>query len=266
MPDYPVAIRPQDIINSGRAPEVVFSEACYGGHITGKKVEQALVLKFIQSGSQAVVGSTCTSYGSVTSPLIAADFLGQNFWSFLRQGCPTGEALRRAKISLAREMHQRQGYLEGEDQKTLISFVLYGDPLASPPGLEQQAKSVLRSLKPPARVKTVCDRRRDEDTSQPVPEEVIAYTKQVVQKYLPGMEEARIVISQEHSECHAGSHQCPTAQLGIRAKTPHPENMTPKRRVVVLSKQVASHHTIHHHYARITLDERNQMVKLVVSR
>jgi hypothetical protein len=266
VPDYPVAIRPQDILNSGRAPEVVFSEACYGGHITGKKVEQALALKFIQSGSQAVVGSTCTSYGSITSPLIAADFLGQTFWSFLRQGCPTGEALRRAKISLAREMHQRQGYLDGEDQKTLISFVLYGDPLASPAGIERQAKSVLRSLKPPARVKTVCDRQRDEDTSQPVPAEVIAYAKQVVQKYLPGMEEAQIFISQEHSECHTGSHQCPTAQLGVRSKAPNPESAQPRRRVVVLSKQVANHRTIHRHYARITLDERNQMVKLVVSR
>ena len=266
VPDYPVAIRPQDILNSGRAPQVVFTEACYGGHILGKVIEEALALKFIQSGSQAVVGSTCTSYGSVTSPLIAADFLGQAFWSLLRQGCPTGEALRRAKISLAREMHQRQGYLDGEDQKTLISFVLYGDPLAMPTGLERQSKSVLRTLKPPARVKTVCDRQRDEDASQPVPADVIAYTKQIVRQYLPGMEEAQIVISQEHSECHAGSHQCPTAQLGIQSKQSHPESVSPKRRVIVLSKQVASKHHIHRHYARITLDEQNQMVKLVVSR
>jgi hypothetical protein len=171
--------------------------------------------------------------------------------------------LRRAKISLAREMHQRQGYLDGEDQKTLISFVLYGDPLALPTGLERQSKSVLRTLKPPARVKTVCDRQRDEDASQPVPAEVIAYTKQIVRQYLPGMEEAQIVISQEHSECHIGSHQCPTAQLGIKSKPGHPESASPKRRVIVLSKEVTS--APGPPLCRITLDEQNQMVKLVMS-
>ncbi len=141
-------------LNSGRAPQVVFSEACYGAHIINKSTDQAMSLRFLQVGTQAVVGSTCISYGSISPPLIAADFLGHAFWSFLREGVPAGEALRRAKISLAREMHNRQGYLDGEDQKTLISFVLYGDPLAIPVGLERTAKSILRPARPPAHIKT----------------------------------------------------------------------------------------------------------------
>ncbi|UCE00972.1 MAG: hypothetical protein JSV42_09760, partial [Chloroflexota bacterium] len=103
LPDYPVALRPQDVMDDGHAPKVVFSEACYGAHIEGKDIDGTLALKFLDSGTQTVVGSTCTSYGSITTPLIAADLLGQAFWKFLREGIPAGEALRRAKIYLAKE-------------------------------------------------------------------------------------------------------------------------------------------------------------------
>jgi hypothetical protein len=280
--DYPVALRPQDIVNSGHAPEVVFSEACYGAHILGKTVEEAIALKFIQSGSQAVVGSTCTAYGSINTPLTAADFLGHAFWNALKQGSPAGEALRRAKFSLAREMHRRQGFLDGEDQKTLISFVLYGDPLAQPLGQIRQAKgaylpAVMRSLKPPNGVKTVCDRARQEDQENPVPEEMINQIKGIVEQYLPGMAGAHVALSHEHTDCGVKGHECPTGQLRARAigkgnvaaqsDLPEQENPSPSQRsIVVLSKEVNGEMHVHRHYARITLDENNKLVKLVVSR
>ncbi len=86
-------------MNSGRAPQVVFSEACYGANIVNKTIDEAMSLKFIQAGTHAMAGSTCTSYGSISPPLIAADFLGHAFWSNVKEGLPAGEALRRAKIS-----------------------------------------------------------------------------------------------------------------------------------------------------------------------
>ncbi len=147
-PDYPVALRPKDIVNSGRAPQIVFTEACFGANILDKSSEDAISLKFLASGSKAVVGSTCTSYGSITTPLIAADLLGQTFWKLLNEGHPVGEALRRAKIALAKSMHHRQGYLDGEDQKTLISFVLYGDPLAQAQSQNSIPKRILRPEMP----------------------------------------------------------------------------------------------------------------------
>ena len=278
--EYPVAVRPEDIINSGHAPEVVFSEACYGAHILGKTIEEALALKFLQAGSQAVVGSTCTAYGSISTPLTAADFLGQAFWNSLKQGSPAGEALRRAKVSLAREMHRRQGYLDGEDQKTLISFVLYGDPLAQPLGQVRQTKgpyrpTMRRPLRPPRGVKTVCDRTRQEDQDNPVPQEVVEYVKSIVEQYLPGMEGAQVALSHEHTDCTLDVHQCPTGQLLVKSqgKSAVPSTQTPavepsmlNHRVVILSKEVSGAVHVHHHYARITLDEQNRLVKLVVSR
>jgi len=91
-PEYPVALRPSDVVNSGRAPLVVFSEACYGANVLGKTVADALCLRFLDSGTRALVGSTKIAYGSVGTPLIGADLLGQFFWRNVNSALPVGEA------------------------------------------------------------------------------------------------------------------------------------------------------------------------------
>ena len=96
----------------------------FDGHRMTEK--DSLALKFLSLGTLGVVASTCISYGSITTPLIAADLLGQLFWREIKFGRTAGEALMQAKVDLVREMNRRQGYLDGEDQKTLISFILYG--------------------------------------------------------------------------------------------------------------------------------------------
>jgi len=265
-PDYPVALRVKDVRNGGSAPEIIFSEACYGAHIIGKSAKDSLALKFLASGSQVLVGSTVMSYGSISTPLNAADLLGVAFWKFLKDGNSAGEALLRAKVYLAREMHKRQGYLDGEDQKTLISFVLFGDPLARPTDLKRtrhkRSKAAIRSINPPAQVKTVCDRNQTPGKSEPIPEEVMAHVKQVVAHYLPGMQGAQVMLSHEHADCNCEGHYCPTAQLGQKARPV----VTPERRVVTLSKSIPLEKHSHPTYARLTLDKQGKVVKLAVSR
>ncbi len=264
-PDYPVALRPEDIYNGvdcKPAPSVVFSEACYGAHIEGKAIPEALSLSFLSAGCQTLIGSTCMAYGSVNKPLIAADLLGYVFWSRLREGLPAGEALRWAKIQLANEMNQRQGYLDGEDQKTLISFVLYGDPMARLSANQRSSKHVRQFLTQPAEIKTVCDRVDSHQDVQTVPQEVLEYVRHVVTQYLPGMEGARMTFAREHAKCDTSSHKCPTGQLH---KTTQVEQ-APNRRLVTLSKQVQRADHTHNQYARLTLDAKGKLVKLVVSR
>ncbi|MCJ7733100.1 MAG: hypothetical protein MUP11_01005, partial [Anaerolineales bacterium] len=70
-PDYPVALRPQDINAYDDAPLFVFSEACYGAHLKGREIEDSISLKYLSRGSHAVIGSSVTAYGSVSAPLIA---------------------------------------------------------------------------------------------------------------------------------------------------------------------------------------------------
>jgi hypothetical protein len=273
-PDYPVAMRIQDVVNSGHAPQVVFSEACYGAHVLGKSLEDALCLKFLASGSRVVVGSTCTAYGSITTPLIGADLLGHVFWKFLRDGYPAGEALHRAKIHLAREMLNRQGYLDGEDQKTLISFILYGDPMAHITNVAVQSKSIYRPLQQPTVIKTVCDRTSSNGECQlrtvppPIPEETLASVKKVVEQYLPGMKDAQISCNQPHIGCTGSNHSCPTSQSTSRSNSEEKID----RRVVTLSKKVEKKNgkspqtVIHQHYARLTLDSKYKVIKMAVSR
>jgi hypothetical protein len=255
-PDYPIALSPKDVVNSGRAPQIVFSEACYGANVFNKTVDNALALKFIDSGSKAVLGSTVTSYGSVATPLIAADLLGQTFWKLLNEGHPAGEALRRAKIAMAQTMHRRQGYLDGEDQKTLISFVLYGDPLAQVSAESTLPKRILRAEA--SQLNTVCDLPEGHSARmEQLPEETLATVKAVVKEYLPGMQGSEVTISHEHTNCQ--NHNCPL---------PHAKRTTlaPNRSLVTLSKKVPGAGRLHPHYARITMDAQGKVVKLAVSR
>jgi Flp pilus assembly protein TadD len=258
--DFPIALKPTDVVNSGRSPSIVFTEACYGANVLSKNAETALCLRFLSSGSRAVIGSTKISYGSVNPPLIAADLLGRLFWEQINSSVPVGEALRIAKLKLAAKMHDRQGFLDGEDQKTLISFVLYGDPFYSTGSFSRipGAKAMTRSIQA-SRVKTVCAlgsqaSEIDQATSERI--------KAIVSQYLPGMEDAECKIHHQHSGCDGDDHACPSQQLGIKTTKGGNENTM----VVSFAKHVKTISHQHPHFARLTLDQSGKVLKLAVSR
>ena len=262
--EYPVALRPQDVVDSGRAPRVVYTEACYGANALGKSRDTALCLKFLASGSRAVVGSTKTSYGSITPPLIAADLLGRTFWEHLNRSFPSGEALRRAKLGLAAEMHRRQGFLDGEDQKTLIAFILYGDPLYSPaaPAARQNGKAVIRRTTRPTGMKTTCALGGPDLTTETLDPATLERVKSIVSRYLPGMADAQCRIHNQHCGCESDDHLCPSHQLGIKAA----RSLEAETLVVTFSKQIADGPRQHARFARLTLGPSGKVLKLAVSR
>jgi tetratricopeptide (TPR) repeat protein len=262
--DFPIALRPQDIVNGGRAPQVVFTEACYGANVLQKTSNTAICLRFLDQGSKGVIGSTKISYGSVTPPLIAADLLGRLFWEGLKVGMPTGEALRQAKLKLATEMHRRQGYLDGEDQKTLISFVLYGDPLYCTNNEEKQKnyKEIIRKSTRPTQMKTACALGGpvlDPDDLEPI---MLSKVRSIVSSYLPGMSDAVCRIHPQRHSCNGTDHMCPTHQLSMNKVPPGAQSTL----VVTLSKHVPDGQRHHPHFARLTLDENGKILKLAVSR
>ena len=171
-------------------------------------VDEAISLKFLASGTQAVIGSTCISYGSLSTPLSSADLLGRVFWNLLQEGFTAGESLRRAKIHLTREMNRRQGFLDAEDQKTLISFVLFGDPLAQPftPRSVRKLLPIYPILTVP--VPTVCEHSCDGEAESPVSLETISHLKSIVAQYLPGMNDAKVSLSHEHQPCSNSCGNC----------------------------------------------------------
>jgi hypothetical protein len=253
--DYPVALTPTDLNRNGHAPRVVFSEACYGGHIQGKTEKESLALRFLSMGTLGVVASTCISYGSVNTPLIAADLLGNFFWQHLKGGNTVGEALAAAKIDLVREMNHRQGFLDGEDQKTLISFVLYGDPLAAYDSYRIQRKAIARS-KDHLVVKTIED--GPEESPARLPAEALRQVKSIVAEYLPGAGLDEIHFSRQQPQGEKVEHSPAYKKNG--AKT------AGGRLVVTVSKQVKTAQYVHKHYIRVTMDESGKPLKLTVSR
>jgi hypothetical protein len=187
--------------------------------------------------------------------------LGQTFWKLLNEGHPAGEALRRAKIALAKSMHHRQGYLDGEDQKTLISFILYGDPLAQTQTSQISAKRILRTEFEDTSVNAVCDKSRSGSQSkQELPAETVDTVRAVVAKYLPGMVESQITLSHEHTQCEG--HDCPIPHHQSSSSS----TLAPNRHLVTLSKRVPVNSKQHPSYARITMDSNGKVVKLAVSR
>ena len=255
-PEYPVALSPKDILNDGNAPFVVYSEACYGAFIEGKTDEQALSLRFLLSGTKALIGCTCVAYGSVSTPLIGADILGSYFWKQVKDGIPVGEALRNAKVLMAQEMTKRQGFLDGEDQKTMISFVLYGDPLVTLARSKKMEKTLQRErIKSP--VLTVCQSSEHAETFAPINADVMNQVKQIVEQYLPGLNNASYSFAKQYA-----------SQVNSRdAKNKSIQAIETERTVVTVTKEYKQNkaHT-HTHFARLTIDQKGKVVKLAVSR
>jgi tetratricopeptide (TPR) repeat protein len=252
LPDYPVALSERDFSNNRKPPRVIFSEACYGASIENKNDHESLALKFLSLGTHALVGSTCIAYGSVANPLTAADLLGNAFWTNVKGGQPVGFALMNAKISLAKLMHSRQGYLDGEDQKTLLSFILLGDPLAGTVEKPILPKHMIR-LEEMEAMKTITDHDAVPTEMEGVPAEMVQQVKRVVAKYLPGLSDAEMVV-------HQGEWEGKSSSKTVQSPRGDP------RYVVTLSKQVKVAKTMHQHYARFTFDTRGKIVKASASR
>ncbi|MGE5123982.1 MAG: hypothetical protein ACM3H7_05650, partial [Acidobacteriaceae bacterium] len=252
-PDFPVAMRPEDIRNSGSAPKLVFSEACYGANIIGKTIDDAISLKFLASGTQAVIGSTCISYGSLASPLTSADLLGHVFWSLVQEGFTVGESFRRAKIHLAREMNQRQGFLDAEDQKTLISFVLFGDPLAQPYRAKINPKVAAHLSDSAVPIATVCEHPTEDESEIQVSLETIKHLKGIVAQYLPGMSDANVRLFQEKQTSPKLCNHCTCGKGCSLSKGNAKESplIKSQRRVVTLSKSFERAKHTHKQFARL---------------
>ncbi len=254
--DYPVALTPADLINNGKSPKVVLSEACYGAHVFGKNENESIALKYLSLGTNVVIGSTSTSYGSVAPPLIAADLFAQLFWQHIREGYLVGESFQRAKISFVQEMMKRQGYLDGEDQKTLIQFVYYGDPFFMYEGKEIQIKRI-NLIERPEKIRTITDYKNGGSIME-IPEETMQQVKSTLKSYLPGLDNADVKMSR---------YQIGSSGSGRSdgQKQNKPKVLSDKV-VVTVRNPVQIHQTRYYQIARITFDKKGSVVKVAMSR
>jgi hypothetical protein len=255
-PDFPVALTPSDLQAVNSLPRIVFSEACYGGHLFEKTEDESIALTMLGKGVMAMIGSTTIAYGSVTTPLIGSDLLGYLVLKNLRDGLSVGSSMVNAKVEFVREMNRRQGYLDGEDQKTLISFILYGDPLVAYDPYLSVKKVVPRNLYQPA-IKTISDSPALDVQTEKLAPKMILQAKNMVKEYLPGIDYAEVRVKNQQINASGG---------GWGKSAGSSSSHSSGRVVVSFSKQVTQAERVHMQYARVTLDKQGKMVKLAVSR
>jgi hypothetical protein len=76
-----------------------------------------------------VIGAIGLSYGAPNPPPSESDLLAQHLLVALRpSGQRLGAAVQSAHQAMLRDLIQRQGQIDADDTKTLLEFVLYGDP------------------------------------------------------------------------------------------------------------------------------------------
>jgi hypothetical protein len=123
------ALRPSDLVGLDLRGAVIVSEACYGAAIGGRDADTSLALAFLACGAAGFVGATAISYGPPTPPLGEADLIALHFLRALKQPDVTlGAAFMAARVGMLRDTLASQSMLDEDDQKTLLEFVLYGDP------------------------------------------------------------------------------------------------------------------------------------------
>jgi hypothetical protein len=262
--EFPIVLNPGKVSNAGKAPVVVFSEACYGANILQKGAGDAVSLAFLAAGTRALAGSTKISYGAAAAPLIAADLLGRLFLQNCQSGIPAGESLRLAKLAFAEEMNRRQGFLDPEDQKTLASFILLGDPLyVSEPGSAKFSKQgILRWRKPPAQIRTLFAKDDLMENGSAPSAKVQSSLKEAMERYLPGMSESRMRY------LHPRPFETPdekSGQSSVRGRKPQAVPRSPAW-VVALDRKTEAHGQSITQYAKISVDASGQIVKITVSR
>ncbi|HOZ38313.1 MAG TPA: hypothetical protein PLH64_06150 [Anaerolineaceae bacterium] len=259
-PEYPVAMEPANFKPQTSSPEIVLSEACYGANILDKKVDEAISLNFLACGTRAFIGSTCIAYGSVSKSLVAADLLAYHFWTHVKAEVSVGYALMRAKLALAKKMTEDQGYLDGEDQKTILSFVLYGDPLTSSANIKEVSKPAIRPTITPE-LKTISDSREELIVAaSEMPTEILDKVRKVISSYLPGLDDATVSLNP----------QLTNFTLDPAMVQAHRQNFDyvsqSQRYVVTLKKSYEYRQHNHNHFARVTFNQKGEMLKLSTSR
>jgi len=259
-PLFPIALGPENLAQVDLSGAIIFTEACYGANIVGKGPGDALALSFLQKGAACVVGATRLAYGTSQPPLIAADLLARYFWLCLEQGMTAGESLARARTRLIQEAQSRQGYVDGDDQKTALEFILLGDPAARLSVFKKGA-ALDESLVEAASVQPqlFCKRRASEGGVR-VEGELLARARSYLKRVAPDNWDTQLSVLPRHCcasgrffECQGECHHEKAAYVG-------PYFVTARKSISLQDGRTMKR------IARLTVDEDGRLLKACISK
>jgi hypothetical protein len=111
---------------------VAAAECCYGALLYNPnrpgKIDQPIANSYLQNNAIAYVGSTTIAYGPADS-LGSADYITQYFLIAIKKGASSGRAFLEAQ---QRFVEKGDVKMDPADLKTIIQFLLLGDPSLTP--------------------------------------------------------------------------------------------------------------------------------------
>jgi len=123
------AVAPADVEGLDLRGAAVISQACYGARLGPAPDGPSLAPALLRAGADAVIAPLGLSYGAFAPPPVASDVLAAALIAAL--GTPAarlGPATLAAHAAFLRELVLRRGQPDAEDVKTLLGFVVFGDP------------------------------------------------------------------------------------------------------------------------------------------
>jgi tetratricopeptide (TPR) repeat protein len=257
-PLVPIALTPLSVSWASAQGSFVYSEACYGADLLGEYPDGSIAQNILEGGALGFVGCTAMSYGTLAPPLSGADLLGAHLWEGLLGGLSIGDALRRARAAFVRSVADGQGYLDGEDQKALATFVLYGDPSLTLRGapLSPDLETDLEVACPPL---ACCSRMMDAE-ALPLPKEV----REKVEKSLPFLQDDGL-LAHPLILCRAA---CSSGKCSGHTCTCEPSDGAGVSGLVQASQQriVSKGANELRHVVKVTVNADGDVVKVLVSR
>ncbi|MDB5203154.1 MAG: hypothetical protein JWQ27_2563 [Ferruginibacter sp.] len=146
---YPVCYHTDMLKNSVSFGTVIAAECCYGAHLYNALrptlIPQPICNTYLLNGALAFLGSTTAAYGPADSQG-AADYITQYFLIAIRKGASSGRAFLEAQ---QRFVEKGDVKMDPMDLKTIIQFILLGDPSLSPveePQKENSPKNPVSSI------------------------------------------------------------------------------------------------------------------------
>jgi hypothetical protein len=136
---YPVCLESAMLANKVSYGTVAAAECCYGGLLYNPnrptKIHSPISNTYLQNGAVAFVGSTTAAYGPSDSQG-GADYITQYFLIAIQKGASCGRAFLEAQ---QRFVEKGDVKMDPTDLKTIIQFLLLGDPSVTP--VEDQPKT-----------------------------------------------------------------------------------------------------------------------------
>jgi peptidase C25-like protein len=136
---YPVCFESDMITNKVNYGTVTAAECCYGALLYNPnrptKIHRPIANTYLQNGAVAFVGSTTAAYGP-SHGQGGADYITQYFLIAIQKGASSGRAFLEAQ---QRFIEKGDVKMDPTDLKTIIQFLLLGDPSITP--VEDQPKT-----------------------------------------------------------------------------------------------------------------------------